>query len=148
MAKSRAEWFREYRAKNAEKFRAYWNGRYQKKHSSAPRPKHFSRKKLGKEEYHRLYYDAKGKQAQRQKYDALQNKFFEMYGNICVCCKESRMAFLTVEHKNGLQGNTRKRGSTLYKELTKEYRPDLYEVLCMNCNHARMRLGYCPHERE
>jgi len=77
--------------------------------------------------------------------------FLCLYGELCNCCGETIKEFLTIEHRNGQKGvkSSLKRKSTkAYRDAVKEYRPDLYEVLCMNCNHAKGRLGYCPHSQE
>lgn len=74
------------------------------------------------------------------------NKFLDMYGRICNCCGEMQVEFLTMEHKLGQIGEKRKEsGDTGYRIAVKEYRPDLYETLCMNCNFAKAKYGYCPH---
>jgi hypothetical protein len=35
-----------------------------------------------------------------------------------------------------------------YRLAAKEYRPDLYEILCYNCNCSKGKHGYCPHQKE
>jgi hypothetical protein len=71
--------------------------------------------------------------------------FLEMYGRVCVCCGESGLDFLTIEHKLGQQKISRRTGLVAYRDAVKEYRPDLFEILCWNCNCAKGKLGYCPH---
>jgi len=71
--------------------------------------------------------------------------FLDMYGNACSCCGETIFDFLTIEHKQGQQKISRRTGLVAYRDAIKEYRPDLYEVLCWNCNCAKGKLGYCPH---
>jgi hypothetical protein len=76
--------------------------------------------------------------------------FLDMYGNKCACCGETIVEFLTIEHKNGQKGlpeHKKKSGGRAYKIAIQEYRPDLYEILCWNCNCARGRYGYCPHQK-
>jgi hypothetical protein len=85
------------------------------------------------------------RRSQKETYWGFKRTFFKMYGEICACCGETTKEFLTMEHKNGLQGLSRHRGMAHYKHAINEYRPDLYETLCMNCNHAFGRVGYCPH---
>jgi hypothetical protein len=103
-------------------------------------------------EYHQKWYIENKERLSkhyRGKYYEERHKFFEMYGEVCACCGESTIEFLTVEHIQGQIGRThRKFGNKAYKEAIREYRPDLYEVLCMNCNHARGRYGYCPHRKD
>lgn len=71
--------------------------------------------------------------------------FLDMYGKACSCCGEDGFDFLTIEHKQGQEKASRRTGLVAYRDSVKEYRPDLYEVLCWNCNCAKGKLGYCPH---
>jgi hypothetical protein len=71
-------------------------------------------------------------------------------GGQCVCCKESRYQFLTVDHIHG--GGNRERlsrgsgGVHAYRMLEAEgYDPQKYRLLCMNCNFASGIYGRCPH---
>lgn len=92
------------------------------------------------------YSKEKGKASDRHK--KLRRKFFDMYGASCSCCKENTEDFLTLEHKNGQRGipkHKKESSSIAYRNATKQYRPDLYEVLCYNCNCSKGKLGYCPH---
>lgn len=66
----------------------------------------------------------------------------------CACCSERNIEFLTLDHiynngaeerKNGLEGRN------LFYYLRKNNFPDGYQVLCMNCNWAKAKYGYCPH---
>lgn len=75
----------------------------------------------------------------------MREAFIAMYGDKCACCGETEIEFLTFEHKMGQRGKKRETQYAAYKNALNEYRPDLYEVLCMNCNHAKGKLGYCPH---
>lgn len=80
----------------------------------------------------------------------LRETFLDMYGRSCACCGETAVEFLTIEHKLGQKGIVRHKketGKFAYSKATKEYRPDLYEVLCMNCNFSKGRYGYCPHQK-
>lgn len=72
------------------------------------------------------------------------NDFLKMYGEKCRCCGESSKEFLTIEHINGQKGK-KDHSTTAYRKAVLEYRSDIYEILCMNCNHAKGRYGYCPH---
>lgn len=83
-----------------------------------------------------------------KEYHAVKDKFFEMYGNRCACCGEAIIEFLTIEHLAGQVGKKVKdTGYRAYRQAIKEYRPDLYAVLCLNCNHAIGRFGMCPHQK-
>lgn len=73
--------------------------------------------------------------------------FLDMYGHECACCGEIIFEFLTLEHLQGRSGpDGHMLGAQSYKNAVKEYRPDLYQVLCMNCNFAKGRYGVCPHQ--
>lgn len=76
--------------------------------------------------------------------------FLDMYGNKCSCCGETEFDFLTVEHIKGQVGipkNQKRSGHNGWKDATKEYRPDLYTILCFNCNLASKNGRTCPHKR-
>lgn len=73
--------------------------------------------------------------------------FLEMYGNRCACCGETIEEFLTIEHKLGQAGKKKEGSRNAYGKAIKDYRPDLYEILCMNCNHSKGTKGYCPHQK-
>jgi len=84
----------------------------------------------------------------RNKSKEMRKTFLEMYGNKCACCGETTYEFLTLEHKNGQRGiekSRKKSGKHSYAIAIREYRPDLYEILCWNCNCSKGRYGYCPH---
>lgn len=78
-------------------------------------------------------------------------------GGKCACCGESHPQFLTLEHINGrVAFYGRKYGkaahriqSNTYVEIRKAknsgWDRTQYELLCMNCNHARGHYGQCPH---
>lgn len=74
------------------------------------------------------------------------------YGGACQCCGEREPQFLSIDHING--GGSRHRrelkrtGYRFYAWLKQQgYPRDAYRLLCMNCNHATGRLGYCPHQK-
>ena len=69
----------------------------------------------------------------------------------CVCCGETEIVFLTVDHINGGGSEERRRtnqhtGSFL-RYLKKQGYPEGYQVLCWNCNCGRVQNGgICPHK--
>lgn len=71
------------------------------------------------------------------------------YGKICICCGESEIEFLTVDH---IAGGGRKHrqevgsGTKFYRWLKVNNYPDGFQILCMNCNWSKGRLGCCPHD--
>jgi hypothetical protein len=72
------------------------------------------------------------------------------YGGKCVCCGETILAFLTIDHIDG-NGRTERRlnnaiGNKWYSQLWKApVRTDL-EIRCFNCNCGKqVNGGVCPH---
>lgn len=65
----------------------------------------------------------------------------------CSCCKESNIEFLTVDHINGGGHKHRKEIKNLYSWLKRNHYPDGFRILCMNCNFALGKFGYCPHNK-
>lgn len=81
----------------------------------------------------------------------LRRRVIEAYGSKCVCCGETRIEFLTVDHtKTDGAADARlgrRGGYTLYSWLLRNGCPkDRYRLLCWNCNCARGVFGWCPHE--
>jgi predicted restriction endonuclease len=77
----------------------------------------------------------------------------KMYGGKCACCGEAHQEFLQIDHIDGTGADHRKSGCGVghrfYRWLVKNGCPrDNYRLLCSNCNWARGRYGYCPHEQE
>ncbi len=74
----------------------------------------------------------------------------------CVCCNESNMEFLCIDHIDG-NGNEHRRhinnskftsgGAPFYSWLIKNKYPKGYQVLCFNCNNSKAHYGYCPHKK-
>ncbi|MDG6898112.1 MAG: hypothetical protein JRN24_00095 [Nitrososphaerota archaeon] len=73
----------------------------------------------------------------------LRAKVIAGYGNRCICCGESRLKFLNVDH---VDGNDGRRGAYLLRYIIRHNFPPQYRVLCFNCNLGReMNGGICPH---
>lgn len=67
---------------------------------------------------------------------------------VCVCCGESNIEFLTIDHIDGSGGKHRKEDKTatnIYRWLIRHNYPEGYRTLCMNCNWSLGKNGYCPH---
>lgn len=88
---------------------------------------------------------------------ALRQQVIEAYGSRCACCGDTHWQFLELDHIDGDGAAERKRlkmgkngdATAMYRHLRKNGFPkDRYRLLCSNCNAARGRYGYCPHERE
>ena len=79
----------------------------------------------------------------------IKERFIRMYGTVCSCCGESRKEFLTLEHIHGQIGvKIKESGSKAYTKAVAKYDPEVYDLLCMNCNFSRGKYGYCPHDNE
>jgi len=71
----------------------------------------------------------------------------EYYGGICICCGESEMNFLCIDHIGGGGNAHRKQMTTksIGEWLYVNNYPDNFRVLCHNCNMAEGIYGSCPH---
>lgn len=69
------------------------------------------------------------------------------YGGKCVCCNESNLYFLSIDHINNNGSKHRKefgRTTKLYYWLKKNNYPrEDYQLLCFNCNLSKGFFGYC-----
>ena len=81
----------------------------------------------------------------------------DRYGGMCVCCGETELKFLTLdhidgkgaEHRRSLYPNTKRPsgGMKFYLYLLRQVDKDAnIQVLCWNCNCAKHNFGKCPHE--
>lgn len=68
----------------------------------------------------------------------------------CACCGEKHIEFLIIDH---IYGNGNKHRKEIGKSSTDYYRwiiknnfPNIFQILCHNCNMAKGFYGYCPHE--
>lgn len=84
-------------------------------------------------------------------------KILRAYGGekpSCLCCGESELAFLTLDHTEG-GGNAHRRkitgttsgGSKFYAWIIRNSYPPGFRILCHNCNYGMARPGGCPHGR-
>ena len=73
---------------------------------------------------------------------------FNAYGGaMCACCGETHIEFLSLDHIGGDGAAHRRQlaGKGLYLWLKTNGYPSGFRVLCMNCNFALGKYGYCPH---
>ncbi len=72
------------------------------------------------------------------------------YGGQCVCCGETQVEFLTIDHIRGREGIEKEQkitGSKMWDRLkSKGWPKDNYQLLCFNCNSAKSTYGECPHQ--
>ena len=69
--------------------------------------------------------------------------------NICECCYEDNLEFLTIDHIKGGGTEHRKEtgwGARFYFWLKRGGFPEGYRVLCYNCNCSAKITGVCPHK--
>lgn len=76
------------------------------------------------------------------------------YGGACVCCGETILQFLTIDHIDGGGNKERKclgsnpGGSAIIRRIVRQGYPDGLQVLCWNCNCGRaLNGGICPHQQ-
>lgn len=107
--------------------------------------------------YKQTYKIANPKQAQKDR-DAskkrargVRQKVLTHYGAICKCCGETTEQFLCLDHVKG-GGNKHRNeigsGSYMYLWIIANNYPDIFQVLCHNCNTALGLYGFCPHHPE
>lgn len=75
------------------------------------------------------------------------------YGGKCICCGESEIHFLSIDHINSDGSAHRKSlgitaGRPFYRWLRDNGYPSGHQVLCYNCNCAKEYNGICPHQEE
>jgi hypothetical protein len=51
------------------------------------------------------------------------------------------------KHRKELFGDKGESGLSLYRWAKNNGYPPIFQVLCMNCNHAKHVLGVCPHQK-
>ena len=68
----------------------------------------------------------------------------------CVCCGFAEIDGLTIDHIEGrkkMGHDETFRATTIYAWIKRNNFPKGFQTLCMNCNHAKGRLGKCPHQK-
>ena len=91
--------------------------------------------------YHERFRDKDN--ARRKMYrQQTRQEAVDAYGGSCVCCGESYLPYLDLDHING--GGTKQRkelgwGVTYFKYLRDNHWPEGIQVLCGNCHYAKTR---------
>lgn len=99
----------------------------------------------GYHERHRDQDNAR-KRALRQR---ARQEAVDAYGGACICCGETYLPYLDLDHING--GGTKHRkqlgwGVAYFKYLKDNHWPQGIQVLCGNCHYAKTRGHACrPH---
>lgn len=79
-------------------------------------------------------------------------KVVDYYGGRCVCCGETEIEFLAIDHINN-DGAAHRRtqnlsGGHMYIWLIKNSFPEGFQLLCHNCNFSKhFGNGVCVHKR-
>ena len=108
---------------------------------------------MTRKEYLKSYYE-KNKVRISKFYEKhhrdIRSKVIAGYGGKCVCCEDTNVEFLSIDHKNNDGAEKRRLGErayTLYRKLIKEGFPkEDYQLMCHNCNFSKGHYGYCPHQ--
>ena len=87
----------------------------------------------------------RGRAIQKEYRDRVKAEIVAAYGGFCVCCGESELTFLTVDHIVPKR-KAMACGSPFYVKLKKEGFPKGYQILCFNCNAAKRTSPVCPHK--
>jgi|SRR3990167_402204 len=98
---------------------------------------------------------------ERRKYDNARMKKYlqklraiiiEAYGGRCSCCGETEYHFLELNHVNGggRQEQLNLGGpAAVWRKAKREGYPNIYNLLCANCNRGTHRNGgICPHKSD
>jgi hypothetical protein len=124
--------------------------RYREKNREALREREAKRRREQPEKIKaaQLKHREKHRAGMQAKYRALRAKVLRHYGGTCVCCGESNLCFLTIDHVHN-DGNLHRKahvgegdyegsGYSIYRYLEKrQYPTDRFQVLCYNCNGAK-----------
>jgi len=80
---------------------------------------------------------------------ALRKLVVDKYGGKCVCCGESNIEFLCMDHIGGKKNHPlADMPGNKYSKIIKLGYPDSLRLLCHNCNMSLAFYGYCPHDPE
>ena len=117
--------------------------RYRKKHSERVKKKsrEWQRKKWKEQ-------PEKARQYQNEYRKKVRENLIIAYGGKCVCCGETEMKFLALDHINNDGNKQRKEigsGIQMYLYIKRNMPKDI-QVLCHNCNIAKKNYGKCPHQ--
>lgn len=84
------------------------------------------------------------------RHENLKQQVYNHYKAICVCCGEITPAFLSLDHIENDGAQWRRQRSqgreVFYRWIIKNNFPASLQVLCMNCQWGKRKLGVCPHQ--
>lgn len=142
----RRNYMRKWRKENPEKARERYHRYYLEHRDEVKKRNHLYYLK------HRTEFLTRARK-QKEKEAGLRMEVLVHYSGYppnCQCCHEPREQFLTIDHINGGGNDERRQYSnqSIYVLLKRWGFPTGYRVLCMNCNFALARCGFCPHQKE
>lgn len=98
-----------------------------------------------------LSYCERCREAQLSYQKSIKQKVVDAYGGKCQCvwgCDVKDLGFLSLDHVNN-DGKTHRLSlgrSNVYADVLRQGCPDIFQVLCYNCNFGRAKnKGICPH---
>jgi len=111
---------------------------------------------LEKKSKSQIKFSQNNKESTKKYRKKIRKEVIDKYGGKCVCCGETELLFLTIDHKNNdgnlerieMSGDQSGSSMKFFFKIRKEpIREDL-QILCFNCNLGRsMNDGICPHHK-
>ncbi len=142
---SQSENSRRYYLKHKEKRKAYTREYYAKNKKMVNTKKKIWYDENAKTESFRDHYSNIQRSARLRKKCLVLDK----YGGECKCCGENRIEFLAIDHIEGGGTEHRKQLTTkIYNWLKTNKFTSGFQVLCHNCNMAKVFCEVCPHKRD
>lgn len=104
------------------------------------------------ERYQDVSYRERLLAQQRAEKRTLKEAVIAAYGGGCACCGEFTFEFLTLDHVNNDGAAHRKEtglgsGIDMWRLARRKNYPDIFQILCWNCNSSKGAFGYCPHSQ-
>lgn len=135
------EYNKTYRVKNKESIK-----KYKEKYRSENREKSNKHQKIYRIKNKEIVNKKSQEYAQR-----LKKAVYDFYGNKCACCSLEESSVLQIDHVNNDGYKDRDKrgrkiaGAPLYLRIAKQGFPNIYQILCANCNFSKRIRGTCYH---
>jgi hypothetical protein len=136
---------KKWKKNNPEKVRIWLEKNREKRNLQAieRRKKNPEKFRLAKLKFRRIHHDRLITEERNKRIDVIKK-----YGGTCICCGETQIAFLALDHiKGGGNKHRREVGRKMYLWAIKNNYPKILQVLCHNCNQAKHIYGKCPHKK-
>lgn len=89
----------------------------------------------------KVYYECGHcREAHVRKREKLKDQVLDVYGSMCANCGHDVPQHLTLDHVNddgNVDRQAGKQTQTIYREAIRNPDPLRFQILCMNCNHAK-----------